>query len=138
MDKWQTAGTRFERGFSSGAGGNQTVREERAQLQARVASLDTALKLQNAHRKEKLAVVAQAKQEFREAFGALAADALRNNNSSFLEQAKSALGSFNRSARRSRPAKPRLRFGCSYPRKARDFDKQVRKLQDARNLAYAN
>src|SRR5712692_9557813 len=60
----------------------KSAREENTKLREHAASLETALRMERSTLEEKLAVVSQAKQEFREAFGTLAADALRNNNSS--------------------------------------------------------
>src|SRR5258706_800903 len=116
----------------------KTVREEKAQLQARVASLDTALKLHTAAQEERLAVVVQAKQEFREAFGALAADALRNNNSSFLEQAKSALGRIQSDAQGDLDLRKQAVENLVAPihEKLGKFDLQLRLLEEARNTAY--
>src|SRR6266700_2462889 len=116
----------------------KSAREENAKLQARSASLETALKMQGEAQEEKLAVVAQAKQEFREAFGTLAADALRNNNSSFLEQAKSALGKFQSDAQGDLDLRKQAVEHLVAPihEKLGKFDQQVRLLEEARNTAY--
>jgi len=116
----------------------KATRQENARLQAVAASLDTALKLQTSAQEEKLAVVAQAKQEFREAFGALAADALRNNNSSFLEQAKSALGKLQSDAQGDLDLRKQAVENLVAPihEKLGKFDQQVRLLEEARNTAY--
>jgi len=128
----------LERDLASVRGEMKAAQQENTRLQAMAASLDTALKLQTAAQEEKLAVVAQAKQEFREAFGALAADALRNNNSSFLEQAKSALGKFQSEAQGDLDLRKQAVEHLVAPihEKLGDFDKHVRQLEDARNLAY--
>jgi DNA recombination protein RmuC len=116
----------------------KSAQQESARLQAQAASLDTALKLQTAAQEEKLAVVVQAKQEFREAFGALAADALRNNNSSFLEQAKSALGRLQSDAQGDLDLRKQAVENLVAPihEKLGRFDQQVRLLEEARNTAY--
>ena len=107
-------------------------------LLVRAASLEATLKSQSAAQENQLAVVTQAKQEFREAFGALAADALRNNNSSFLEQAKSALEKFQTEAQGDLDLRKQAVEHMVAPihEKLGDFDKQVRQLEEARNLAY--
>ena len=114
------------------------VNEEKSAAKARVASLETALSLERAAQEKNLAVVAQAKQEFREAFGALAADALRNNNSSFLEQAKSTLGKFQSDAKGDldllKQAVEQLVAPIS--ESLGKVDQQVRLLEEARNQAY--
>jgi DNA recombination protein RmuC len=112
--------------------------EEKAQLQARVASLETAISMERTSQEEKLAVVALAEQKFREAFGALAADALRNNNVSFLEQAKSALETFQANAQGDLDLRKQAVENLVAPihEKLGKFDQQVRLLEEARNTAY--
>ena len=112
--------------------------EEKAKLQARVASLETALSMERTSQEEKLAVVALAEQKFREAFGTLAADALRNNNLSFLEQAKSALGKFQSDAQGDLDLRKQAVENLVAPihEKLGKFDQQVRLLEEARNTAY--
>ena len=61
----------LERDLASVREEMKAAQQENTRLQAMAASLDTELRLQTAAQEEKLAVVAQAKQEFREAFGAL-------------------------------------------------------------------
>jgi DNA recombination protein RmuC len=128
----------LERDLASVREEMKAAQQENTRLQAMAASLDTELRLQTAAQEEKLAVVAQAKQEFREAFGALAADALRNNNSSFLEQAKSALGKFQSEAQGDLDLRKQAVEHLVAPihEKLGDFDKQVRLLEDARSRAY--
>jgi DNA anti-recombination protein RmuC len=96
------------------------------------------LKLQNKAQETQLAVVAQAKQEFREAFGALAADALRTNNSSFLEQAKTALGRFQSEAQGDLDLRKQAVENLVAPihEKLGKFDQHVRSLEESRNTAY--
>ena len=116
----------------------RSLQEQKDGLLVRAASLEATLKSQIAAQENQLAVVTQAKQEFREAFGALAADALRNNNSSFLEQAKSALGKFQTEAQGDLDLRKQAVEHLVAPihEKLGDFDKQVRQLEEARNLAY--
>ena len=111
---------------------------EKSAAQARVASLETALSLERAAQEKNLAVVAQAKQEFREAFGALAADALRNNNSSFLEQAKSTLGKFQSDAKGDLDLRKQAveQLVAPISESLGKVDQQVRLLEEARNQAY--
>ena len=114
------------------------TRDEKNRLQVLAASLDTTLKLQNETQQEKLAIVAQAEQKFREAFGTLAAEALRNNNSSFLEQAKSALGKFQSEAQGDLDLRKQAVEHLVAPihEKLGEFDQQVRRLEEVRAAAY--
>jgi DNA recombination protein RmuC len=134
----ESQGRGLERDLASARDEVKAAQRENARLQAMAASLDTQVKLQTAAQEEKLAVVAQAKQEFREAFGALAADALRNNNSSFLEQAKSALGRVQSDAQGDLDLRKQAVENLVAPihEKLGKFDQQVRLLEEARNTAY--
>lgn len=69
----------------------QKVRAEVGTLREEGARLTTELEQQRLAAAEKLAVLAQAEKQFREAFQALSAEALRNNNQSFLQLARTAL-----------------------------------------------
>jgi DNA recombination protein RmuC len=128
----------LERDLASARDEGKATQRENARLQALAASLDTQVKLQTSAQEEKLAVVERAKQEFREAFGALAADALRNNNVSFLEQAKSALGKAQSDAQGDLDLRKQAVENLVAPihEKLGKFDQQVRLLEEARNTAY--
>ena len=67
-------------------------RQDRARLEAEVAA-------ERRGAAEKLTVVAEAEARMRDAFSALSSDALRRNNQSFLELARSSLGEFQQTAR---------------------------------------
>ena len=69
----------------------QTLREAQARLNAELASERTT-------NSEKLALLAEAETRLREAFQALGAEALRQNNQSFLDLAKTSLGKFQQGA----------------------------------------
>ncbi len=116
----------------------RTAHEEKSEAKAKTASLETELSLERAAQQKNLAVVAQAKQEFREAFGALAADALRNNNSSFLEQAKSTLGKFQSDAKGDLDLREQAvkQLVAPISESLGKVDQQVRLLEEARNQAY--
>ena len=116
----------------------KTVGDDKSAANAKIASLETALELERAAQEKNLAVVAQAKQEFREAFGALAADALRNNNSSFLEQAKSTLGKFQSDAKGELELRKQAveQLVAPISESLGKVDQQVRLLEEARNQAY--
>lgn len=67
--------------------------------QSRAARLETELALERAATKEKLAILDDARTGFSDAFQALSAEALRRNNTSFLELANTSLQRFQESAR---------------------------------------
>jgi DNA recombination protein RmuC len=66
---------------------------------ARVARLETELALERAAASEKLALLDGARQQFAATFQALSAEALRQNNSSFLDLANASLERFQATAR---------------------------------------
>ena len=72
---------------------------ERADLQACVASLKAELAHEREAAKEKLAVLDDAQRRLSETFQALSAEALRRNNTSFLELANVSLERFQESAK---------------------------------------
>ena len=72
---------------------------ERSELQAAMASLQTDLAHEREAAKEKLAVLDDAQRRLSETFQALSAEALRRNNTSFLELANTSLERFQQSAR---------------------------------------
>jgi DNA recombination protein RmuC len=76
-------------------------RSEEALTQARQqqARLEAALEAERRGAAEKLALIQQAEIQLRDAFSALSAEALRQNNQSFLELARTSLSEFQHSAK---------------------------------------
>jgi DNA recombination protein RmuC len=75
------------------------AREEREAALIRAARLETELQAERRTAAEKLAVVQDAEVKLRDAFAALSADALRQNNQSFLELARASLSEYQQTAR---------------------------------------
>lgn len=75
------------------------ARERETLLQARATELDTTLQQERKQAEEKLAVIDQAQRKLADAFKALAAEALKSNNQSFLELAKATLETFQEAAK---------------------------------------
>ena len=69
----------------------QTLREQQARSASRVSVVEAQLAEERKATTEKLAVLGEAQTRFSDAFKALSAEALRHNNTSFLELAKSTL-----------------------------------------------
>ena len=69
----------------------QTLREQQARAASRVSVVEAQMAEERKAATEKLALVDQAQARLSDAFKALSAEALRNNNTSFLELAKTAL-----------------------------------------------
>ncbi|MGI8431639.1 MAG: DNA recombination protein RmuC [Chthoniobacterales bacterium] len=88
----------LESKLASVEGEARNLREQHHQAARRVASLEQELEHERKSMKEKLGVLEEAQQRFSDAFKALSADALRQNNSSFLELAKSTFEKTHESA----------------------------------------
>ncbi len=74
-------------------------RDAEAALKANAVKLHTTLEQERKQAEEKLAVVNEAQQKLSDAFKALAAEALKSNNQSFLTLAKTTLERFQESAK---------------------------------------
>jgi DNA recombination protein RmuC len=74
------------------------LQQENSQLQARQADLDARLETERASHATQLNLLENARAELSDAFKALSADALRNNNQSFLELANTSLKTFQERA----------------------------------------
>jgi len=77
----------------------EKLRGEVASLSDRGSRLETTLKEERHQAAEKLALLEEAKQKLADAFKALAADALKSSNTSFLELAKTQLERFQETAK---------------------------------------
>lgn len=81
---------------------NQTIEElrnENSRTTAQLSALETRLEDERRINQEKLELVTKAEQKLADAFKALSADALRNNNQSFLDLARQNLEKFQETAR---------------------------------------
>lgn len=77
----------------------ETKEKENSQLRDERTSLKTTLEEQQKAWEEKLALLNEAKEKLSDSFKALSAEALKSNNSQFLELAKTNLEKFQESAR---------------------------------------
>ena len=77
----------------------ETLRTQELKTAARISTLETQLNDERKMTGEKLAVLDEAQKRFSDAFKALSAEALRQNNSSFLELAKTSLEKTQESAK---------------------------------------
>jgi len=75
------------------------LQEENGTLRARVSELNTSLEEQRKTSEEKLALLNEARERLSETFKALSAEALKNNNASFLDLAKESLDKYQESAK---------------------------------------
>ncbi|HOV85441.1 MAG TPA: DNA recombination protein RmuC [Syntrophobacteraceae bacterium] len=75
------------------------VRSENSELRSRISELETRLHLERTSSQEKLGLIREAQTHLSDAFRALSAEALKSNNQSFLELAKSTFERFHQGAR---------------------------------------
>lgn len=76
----------------------ETLRHEVTQLKSRGAELETALEKERQATEEKLALLNEARDKLADAFKALSAEALKNNNQQFLQLAQMKLESLQKEA----------------------------------------
>ena len=114
------------------------VQEANAQFRADGASLKSTLEHERKSAAEKLAIVDRATEELREAFQALAADALRSNNQSFLQLAKASLERFQSEAKGDLDARQKAVENLVAPIKESldKVDSQIQQLEKDRSQAY--
>lgn len=114
------------------------LQEANAQLRADGASLQSTLAHERKSAAEKLAIVDRATAELREAFQALAADALRSNNQSFLQLAKASLERFQSEAKGDLEARQKAVENLVAPIKESldKVDNQIQQLEKDRSQAY--
>ena len=77
----------------------QALRDQEGRNVARIAAMEVQIEQERKAASEKLAVLDEAQARFSDAFKALSAEALRHNNTSFLELAKTALEKTQESAK---------------------------------------
>lgn len=111
-----------------------------AESRETAARLETALEHERRAAAEKLQLVERAKDELSNAFKALSADALKHNNSSFLELAKSQLEQFQIKARGELEQREQAVQHLVDPIRLslERFDGQLRELEKARTEAYGS
>jgi DNA recombination protein RmuC len=113
-------------------------RKSNAELTAQTARLEATLGHERAAAQEKLATITRAGDELRQAFQALAADALQSNNQAFLQLAKTSLERFQSEARGDLEAKHKAVENLVAPIKdsLNKVDAQIQQMEKERGQAY--
>ena len=109
-------------------------------LRSDVARLESDLAHERKSAQEKIDLLRRATEEMRESFGALSADALKSNNASFLDLAKSTLEKFQSEAKGDLEARQKAVENLVAPIRE-SLDKvggQVQDLEKARREAYGS
>ncbi len=104
----------------------------------RLAALEATLQHERRSAEEKLELVDRASQDLRQAFQALAADALKSNNQSFLQLAKTSLEKFQSEGRTDLEAKQKAVETLVAPIKEslNKVDAQIQQMEKERSQAY--
>jgi len=123
------------------AAAQQELEEQRnlhAEASQRAAALEATLQHERRSAEEKLALVDRASDDLREAFQALAADALKSNNQSFLQLAKTSLERFQTEGRSDLEAKQKAVETLVAPIKEslNKVDAQIQQMEKERGRAY--
>ena len=114
------------------------AREELARLQSAHADIRARMEEERKAAQEKLAMLGQAQKALSDAFQALSAEALRANNQTFLELAKSSFDKLQETAKSDLTGRQKAIEMLVQPLKETltSFDQKVQELEKARSEAY--
>jgi DNA recombination protein RmuC len=119
---------------------NEAVRQQEAnsRLREQSAALESTLQHERQSAAEKLDLINRATDELREAFQALASDALKSNNQSFLQLAKASLEKFQSEAKGDLEARQKAVETLVAPIKEslNKVDTQIQQIEKERSQAY--
>jgi len=109
-----------------------------ARLREQAAGLESTLQHEREASAEKLEIIDRASTELREAFQALASDALRSNNQSFLQLAKASLEKFQSEAKGDLESRQQAVENLVAPIKdsLNKVDSQIQQMEKERSHAY--
>ena len=131
---------RLEGRVSQATGETALLREERVALQTEVARLQTTIEKERQAAAEKLRLLDDAQTRLSDAFQALSAEALRNNNTSFVHLAKATLEKFQEAAQGDLDRRQQAIGELVSPLKEslQKVDEKIRQIETAREVAYSN
>ncbi|HEV8582179.1 MAG TPA: DNA recombination protein RmuC [Thermoanaerobaculia bacterium] len=115
------------------------LRVEYASLQAETARLETTIEKERQSAAEKLRLLGEAQIRLSDAFKALSAEALQNNNASFLHLAKATLEKFQETARGDLDLRQQAIGELVKPLKESllKVDQKIQEIETARTAAYS-
>lgn len=110
-----------------------------SELNAKISQLETILEKERTANEEKLALLHEAQQKFSDAFKALSAEALKNNNQSFLVLAKTTLEKFQEDAKNDLESRRKAVDELVKPvrESLEKVDTKIQDLEKARLEAYS-
>lgn len=131
---------RLEARLSAAAGEVALLREERVGLQTQVARLQTTIEKERQAAAEKLRLLDEAQARLANTFKALSAEALQNNNASFVHLAKATLEKFQEAAQGDLDRRQQAIGELVVPLKEslHKVDEKIRQIETAREVAYSN
>ena len=128
----------IEKDLLAARGEFSRLQEANSRLREQVAALDSTLQHERQSAAEKLDLIKRATDELREAFQALASDALKSNNQSFLQLAKASLEKFQSEAKGDLEARQIAVETLVAPIKdsLNKVDSQIQQMEKERSQAY--
>jgi len=116
------------------------LQEANSRLREQAASRESTLQHERQSAAEKLDLINRATDELREAFQALASDALKSNNQSFLQLAKASLEKFQSEAKGDLEARQKAVENLVAPIKdsLSKVDSQIQQMEKERSQAYGS
>jgi DNA recombination protein RmuC len=111
---------------------------ETTDLKTKISELETKIEEERKAAEEKMALLDEAQQKLSDAFKALSAEALRTNNQSFLDLAKTTLEKFQEGARGDLELRQRAIDALVLPLKEslEKVDSKIQEIERARTTAY--
>jgi DNA recombination protein RmuC len=118
----------------------ERLNAEVTELNKTLSESQTRLEEERRSAQEKLALLNEAQQKLSDAFKALSADALKSNNQSFLDLAKTQLETFQKDARTDLEARQTAISTVVEPlkRSLERFDTTIHEIEKSRNTAYGS
>jgi len=116
------------------------LRDERSSLHSEVARLETTIDKERQAAAEKIRLLDEAQARLSDAFKALSAEALQNNNASFLHLAKATLEKFQETARGDLDLRQQAIGDLVKPLKEslQKVDQKIQDIETARAVAYSS
>jgi DNA recombination protein RmuC len=128
----------IEKELATSRGEAARLQEANSRLREQSAALESTLQHERQSAAEKLDLINRATDELREAFQALASDALKSNNQSFLQLAKASLEKFQSEAKGDLEARQKAVETLVAPIKEslNRVDSQIQQIEKERSQAY--
>jgi DNA recombination protein RmuC len=135
----EEAGRQLEARFGQVTAERDGLRRECAAQQAETARLQTTIEKERQAAAEKIRLLDEAQARLSDAFKALSAEALQNNNASFLHLAKATLEKFQETARGDLDLRQQAIGDLVKPLKEslEKVDQKIQEIETARTVAYS-